>query len=139
MHTGDSHDDDIIATINIIPFVDIVLVLLIIFMLTSSAIVKAAIKVDLPGAASAGSAVEATVNVVVTKDGVIYVDGDELSKADARVRLKARSTEDPKVQAVIAADKGLAYGDVIAVIDLVKASGVKTFALNIERQIPKAS
>ena len=48
--------DDVIASINIIPFVDIVLVLLVIFMVTSTVIVKAAIKVDLPTAANAGTA-----------------------------------------------------------------------------------
>ena len=61
-----SKNDGPIASINIIPFVDIVLVLLIIFMVTSTAIVKAAIKVDLPTAASAGQSVSATVNLVLT-------------------------------------------------------------------------
>ena len=49
-------DDEVIAEINVVPFVDIVLVLLITFMLTSSAIVRASIPVELPTAASAGTA-----------------------------------------------------------------------------------
>ena len=62
------NDDGMIASINIIPFVDIVFVPLIIFMVTSTAIVKAAIKVDLPTAAAAGSQVESTVNLVIALD-----------------------------------------------------------------------
>ena len=132
-------DDDVIATINIIPFVDIVLVLLIIFMVTSTAIVRAAIRVDLPSAASAGSEVAATVNLVVTVEGELLLDGEPLDRAAAAERIRARAAEDPDVQAVISADEGLAYGAVVRVIDLVKLAGVRTFALNIERDRELAS
>ena len=64
-------DDDVIAQINIIPFVDIVLVLLIIFLLTANLIAKADIAVDLPRAANAGATVDPTVNVVVTAQGPV--------------------------------------------------------------------
>ena len=58
---GSSNDnDDVISAINVTPFVDIVLVLLIILMVTSTHIVKASFKVDLPKAASGGAAVEST-------------------------------------------------------------------------------
>ena len=65
-------DDEVIASINIVPFVDIVLVLLIIFMITSSAIAKASISVDLPSAASAGNAVSSTLNVVLNAEGDMH-------------------------------------------------------------------
>ncbi len=128
-------DEEVISTINIIPFVDIVLVLLIIFMVTSTAIVKAAIKVDLPKAASAGSAVETTVNLVVAKDGELILDGQTVDENEAARRIRALSSKNPKIQAVISADKLVAYGRVIAIIDLVKQNGVETFALNIEREL----
>ncbi|MBN2528818.1 MAG: biopolymer transporter ExbD [Deltaproteobacteria bacterium] len=127
-------DDDVIAQINIIPFVDIVLVLLIIFMVTSTAIVKAAIKVDLPKAAAAGSDVTATVNLVYTLEKELFVDGQEMSFERARDVIERRVKESPKIQAVISADTGLPYGDVIGVVDMVKGAGVNGFALNIERK-----
>ncbi|MBN2719076.1 MAG: biopolymer transporter ExbD [Deltaproteobacteria bacterium] len=127
-------DDDVISEINIIPFVDIVLVLLIIFMVTSTAIVKAAIKVDLPKAASAGTEVTATVNVVYTIDRELFVDGKPLSMTSAGKVIARQVKESPKVQAVISADTGLPYGDVVEVVDLVKQAGVSGFALNIERR-----
>ncbi len=126
--------DDVISEINIIPFVDIVLVLLIIFMVTSTAIVKAAIKVELPKAAAAGSEVNATVNLVFTKERELFVDGQKMSTENAGAALAARVKDSPDLQAVISADSSLPYGEVVEVVDMVKLSGVNTFALNIERR-----
>jgi biopolymer transport protein ExbD len=131
-----SKDDEVISSINIIPFVDIVLVLLIIFMVTSTAIVNAAIKVELPKAASAGSAVEATLNLVYNVDRELYLDGEEVTPEQAAARIRQQAAGNPALQAVISADKGLPYGDVVALIDLVKSSGVVAFALNVEREHP---
>jgi len=127
-------DDGVIATINIIPFVDIVLVLLIIFMVTSTAIVKAAIKVDLPKAANAGDSVAETVNLVVTKELELFLDGDPVSQEKAGKILSDKVAEIPRLQVVISADQKLPYGDVVSIIDVVKSKGVETFALNIERK-----
>lgn len=128
-------DEDVIGSINIIPFVDIVLVLLVIFMVTSTVIVKAAIKVDLPKAANAGTAVEDTLNLVVTKERALVLDGEPTTFAAASDTIRARAATNPGLQAVISADKRLAYGDVVDVIDMVKAGGVASFALNIERRV----
>ena len=131
----EGEDDDVISTINIIPFVDIVLVLLIIFMLTSTAIIKASLKVELPRAASGGSAVDTTLNLVYTIDDELFLNGDPTDR-DAVARFIQREIQTtPELQAVIAADKGVAYGKVVDLIDLVKQNGVKAFALNIERKI----
>ena len=65
--TGD--DDDVIAGINITPLVDIVLVLLIIFMVTTSYIVRAQINVDLPKAASGESETQKRLTFQITKNG----------------------------------------------------------------------
>jgi biopolymer transport protein ExbD len=127
-------DDGPIASINIIPFVDIVLVLLVIFMLTSATIVRASLKVELPRAASAGSRVESTLNLVCGKDQQLTIDGQPvatLAQAGAIVARHARAN--PRTQAVIAADRGVAYGRVVELIDLVKANGLSTFALDVER------
>jgi biopolymer transport protein ExbD len=127
-------DDDVISQINIVPFVDIVLVLLIIFMVTSTAIVKAAIKVDLPKAQAAGADVTATVNLVYTLEKEVFLDGKRVSMNDAGRILKQRVQESPKLQAVISADTALPYGDVVGLVDVVKQAGVSGFALNIERK-----
>src|SRR5215203_3435323 len=105
-------DEGLLASINIIPFVDIVLVLLVIFMLTSAAIVKASLKVELPKAASGGSKVDSTVNLLLNKEGQLLVNGEAVASImDAAVIVK-RESQPPNsaTQAVVAADQGVAYG-----------------------------
>jgi biopolymer transport protein ExbD len=127
-------DDDLLASINIIPFVDIVLVLLVIFMLTSATIVRASLQVELPKALSAGSRVESTLNLVYRKNGELLINGEPFrSLADAGVFVRKAAAANPKTQAVIAADRGVEYGRVIELIDLVKREGISTFALDVER------
>ena len=127
-------DDELLASINIIPFVDIVLVLLVIFMLTSATIVRASFKVELPKAASGGSTVESTVNLVYTKTGELILNGSAVpSLAHAAGIIRREASANPKLQAVISADKGVEYGKVVEIIDLVKQNGVGAFALDIER------
>jgi biopolymer transport protein ExbD len=133
-----AEDDGPLASINIIPFVDIVLVLLVIFMLTSATIVRASLKVDLPKAASGGSKVESTVNLVLTRTGQVFLNGAPSSLTDAAPAVRRLSAANPKTQAVISADKGVEYGHVVELIDLVKQNGISAFALDIERGSPPA-
>ena len=128
-----SQDDGPIASINIIPFVDIVLVLLVIFIVTSAAIVRASLKVDLPRAAAAGAKVASTLNLVLDKGGELALDGQPTTPAAARAALQAAVARNPGAQAVIAADRTVPYGKVMEVIDLVKGAGVSGFALDVER------
>jgi biopolymer transport protein ExbD len=130
-----SEDDEVIAEINVVPFVDIVLVLLITFMLTSSAIVKASFTVELPSAASAGASVSSTVNVVVDVAGKLYLDGAETTYEKLGAYVARASWKDKDLQAVISADKGVNYGHVVHVLDVIKSNGIKTFALNIQREL----
>jgi len=132
--TNNGEDEGLLANINIIPFVDIVLVLLIIFMLTSIAIVRASMVVNLPKAATGGARVESTVNIVCNKNGTLMLNGASSTIEQIGSFVKRESAANPKLQAVIAADKGVEYGKVVDLIDLVKRNGVSAFALDVERQ-----
>jgi biopolymer transport protein ExbD len=133
LSNGNGEDEGPLASINIIPFVDIVLVLLIIFMLTSAAIVRASMVVNLPKAASAGAHVESTVNLVYTKDNKLLLNGKESNLDEVARHVKRERESNAKLQAVIAADKGVEYGKVMDLVDLVKRNGVTAFALDVER------
>ncbi len=133
-----SQDDGPIASINIIPFVDIVLVLLVIFIVTSAAIVRASLKVELPRAAAAGAKVASTLNLVLDGNGTLALDGRPTTAQAARAALQAAVASNPAAQAVIAADRGVSYGKVMEVIDLVKGAGVAGFALDVERAPSRA-
>ena len=131
-----AEDEGPLAAINIIPFVDIVLVLLVIFMLTSATIVRASLKVDLPRAASGGSRVDSTLNLVLTRGGELFLNGAQLTLPRAAEAVRRQSAANGKTQAVISADKGVEYGKVVELIDLVKQNGISAFALDIERGAP---
>jgi len=131
---GHEGDDEMISGINVTPLVDITLVLLIIFMVTATYIVREAIEVDLPRAAHAGEATGATLAVVVTKDGSIYLDGVRRTEQELRARTREAVNRDREARAIISADKASLHGAVIHVIDLVKGEGVSRFAINIEKE-----
>ena len=127
-------DDEMITGINVTPMVDVVLVLLIIFMVTATYIVREAIEVDLPRAANAGEAVGTTLAVVLTRDGTIYLDGVRRSEAELAARARQAVAKDRDTRALISADRAAQHGAVVRVIDLVKGEGVSRFAINIEKE-----
>ena len=87
-------DDDTISEINVTPLVDIMLVLLIIFMLTSEAVskkvVKPTIDVDLPTAASGEDKPGEPLSIVVNKEGALFLNGKEIAEAKLRGGQTAR-------------------------------------------------
>lgn len=127
-------DDDMITGINITPLVDIILVVLIIFMVTATSIVKAQIGVDLPKAASGQAEMRTTLVFKVTDEGKYLLDTAPVTIEQIAQKVKAEKAKDKEVRAVIAADKGVQYGKVIELIDTIKLNGIEKFALNIERK-----
>ncbi|MFL5261267.1 MAG: ExbD/TolR family protein [Anaeromyxobacteraceae bacterium] len=134
-HVQGGGDDELISEINVTPLVDITLVLLIIFMVTATYIVREAIEVDLPRAAHAGESTGTTLAVVLTRDGAIYLDGVQRSEADLAVRTREAVARDKDTRAIISADQSLPYGRVMHLIDVVKGQGIARFALNIEKDV----
>lgn len=129
-------NDGPITSINVTPFVDVVLVLLIIFMATSSYIANPAIEVDLPQAASGGDAVETTLALVLDKNGKLYLNGEPTTEPNLALHCRSASEKDANIQAIIAADGASRHSQVVRLIDLVKLNGVKSFALNIDTPAP---
>src|SRR5688572_16186876 len=133
--TSQFEDDDsgrMITEINVTPLVDIVLVMLIIFMVTTSYIVNPAIKVDLPKAATGSDQAKTTLGLTLTKEGALFLNGDKTDDAGVSRFIAAELPKNPDLQAVIAADKVVPHGSVVHVIDLVKRAGIRKFAINVE-------
>ncbi|NLD91144.1 MAG: biopolymer transporter ExbD [Fibrobacter sp.] len=128
-----SDDDEIITSINITPLVDIFLVLLIIFMITSTVVTQQQIPLNVPKAAHAGSKAPEAVGLVVDKEGMLYLDGVVMDSSTLLVRLRTASLKNPGMQVLIAADRELLYQKVINAIDLVRAAGISKYALKVVR------
>jgi biopolymer transport protein ExbD len=136
------YDDDeggpgAIADINVTPLVDITLVLLIIFMVTAPMIVNnPSIKVELPKAATGDETLKSTLALTLQREAAggysLYANGEKTDEEKVKVLIPDMLSKNKDLQAIIAADKGIAYGDVVHIVDLVKSLGVHKFALNTD-------
>jgi len=127
-------DDEPIADINIVPFVDIILVVLIIFMVTTPFIMKPSINIDLPKAVSGQETTPSQLNVTIAKSGETILNGKPATDEQIREYTTSSVQTSPDLQAIISADKDVPHGRVIEVIDLVKSSGIKKFAISIDKK-----
>jgi biopolymer transport protein TolR len=127
----------LLADINVTPLVDITLVLLIIFMVAAPLIVSVpSIKVDLPKAATGEETGRVTLALTLQRQPAggsrLYLNGAPGDDEAVRRAVPPLLSRDRDLQAVIAADQGVAYGDVVHVVDLVRSLGVRKFALDTE-------
>jgi biopolymer transport protein ExbD len=127
-------DDEGINGINVTPLVDITLVLLIIFMVTASYIVKETIEIELPRAAHGGETVQKTFAVLVTKDGRTFLNGVQVDDAGLESAVRDAKAKGEEVQAIVGADKNATHGSVTHLLDVLKGAGVLKFAIQIEKQ-----
>ena len=93
---GDDDDGAIVAEINITPLTDVFLVLLIIFMVTSSVIANTGKNVKLPAAQQTSSTPPKAVNVTIAADGTVQVDGAEVKREGLRARDRGRARRRPR-------------------------------------------
>ncbi|MBE8221552.1 MAG: biopolymer transporter ExbD [Bdellovibrionales bacterium] len=129
-----NNSDDQIAEINIVPFVDIILVVLIIFMVTAPMIITPSIKVNLPKASSGTKTAASPLNISISRTGKVRINGRVISTRHIVSKIKKMLKKNKKLQAIISADKRVAHGKVISVIDKVKSAGVFKFAISIDKK-----
>lgn len=122
-----------IADINVVPLVDIVLVLLIIFMITAP-FLKQGIDVNLPKAKGKSLEEIEKINIVITKEGKIFLNDKMVNKDDLSGLLSLYKENNPTV--VLRADKDVPYGLVAEVIGEIRASGIERIGMVTE---PKES
>src|SRR6266850_3334503 len=128
------NDDEGINGINVTPLVDICLVLLIIFMVTATYIVKETIEVELPRAAHGGETIKTTFALVITKEGKSFLNGVETDDAGIVRAVNDSKAKGEEVQAIVGADKSATHGAVTHLLDVLKGAGVTKFAIQIEKQ-----
>jgi len=115
----------IFSEINITPLTDVALVLLIIFMITAPMMVQSGIKVKLPGAVSSDVTPEKNIVITVSADGKIYLGNQELELKNLFEPLAAFLTVSKAKIVIINADKSVAHGIVISVMDVARQAGAE--------------
>ncbi len=129
--------EGVFAEINITPLTDIFLVLLIIFMVTSSVIVQSGasgqtgVHVTLPKGSPTdnSTAVPQSLAIAILADGRTVVGGNVVSEDELKARLTDAHTRDAETTVVVQADSGVAHGKVVAVMELARAVGLDRLAI----------
>lgn len=120
-----------LAEINVTPFVDVMLVLLIVFMVAAP-LLTAGVAVDLPKAkANPLPQDNAPLEISVDQNGAIYLAGNDtaVELAELSARLEAIAKENPEARVYVRGDRRNDYGRVMTVIGAVNAAGLKKVAL----------
>jgi biopolymer transport protein ExbD len=127
-----SEADDAITGINVTPLVDITLVLLIIFMVTTKIVLNQTLPLDLPKAATGTSDVQTVFSILLAADGRTVVDSAQIANDEAILPLaRTAQAAHPELRAVIKADSAVTHGRVIHVLDLLKQAHVSKIAFGV--------
>lgn len=121
------------ARIEIIPLIDIMFFLLAAFMLVSLSMVNMkSVKVDLPTATTATPETRQDfINLSIDRTGAIFLDQRPVGQNELAQRLSAMHRTNANLRVFISGDKDARHGDVIAVLDVVRATGIEKTAFEI--------
>lgn len=122
----------VLSEINITPFVDVMLVLLVIFMVTAP-LLQQGIDVNLPKAKGRELPPEERISLLIKKDRTVYMNETPVSIAAMRQKLEAMSKMNPNV--FLKADKDVPYGLVVEVMGEVKEAGIEKLGMITEPKL----
>jgi biopolymer transport protein TolR len=126
-----------ISEINMVPFIDVMLVLLIIFMVTAPLISPSMI--DLPSVGKAAKQPDAIIQIIIQKDDSLEIKSGKAQEVSARSAIGSVAAQVKKLQSgstntavVISADKAVKYETVVAVMDKLQRAGIARVGLSVQ-------
>jgi biopolymer transport protein ExbD len=130
---GNDENSDIVAEINITPLTDIFLVLLIIFMITSSAMIESGGKINLPKAVATQSESRGT-TVTLTPKHEIFVNQKRVSEDNFEKTLQGSLSTSADKTVILRGDKDVLLGDMVKVMSIIKRAGASEIAIAAEAE-----
>ena len=122
------------AEINITPFTDVILVLLIIFMITTPLILQSSIKVNLPEAASGKPFTNTRqINIIVANDNTVYIDDKIVTRKDLISQVRMAHRDNPELEVILFSDRMVRFKSIVAILDDLNEIGVRN--LNIAAKV----
>jgi biopolymer transport protein ExbD len=130
---NDGDDDAIVAEINMTPMIDIMLVLLIIFMVSSTAALESGMDIELPKTSQTADKKEAEILVIsLSKDGRVAVHGKQVPEAEIGRRIASQLAELKTDSVILEGDTSANLGKAVALMDIAKTAGAKNFSIAAE-------
>jgi biopolymer transport protein ExbD len=131
--SAEETSDSLMAEINITPLTDIFLVLLIIFMITTSAMVESAAKVNLPK--STQTVQEARgLTVTVTADNKLFVNQMQVDPSQLEPTLRDLLADAPKKLVILQGDQTVILGEVVRIMDVAKRAGAQAISVAAQKE-----
>lgn len=134
MRIGSRHQTQDDAQIDMTSMLDIVFIMLIFFIVTSSFVSESGVEVNRPQAANSSSQKSATIFIAVTAQNEVYIDKRIVDKERVQATLESIVIDQPNPSVVIQADEFAFNGTVVSVMDSVKGAGVSKIALATEQK-----
>ena len=130
---GSDDNSQILSEINITPLTDIFLVLLIIFMITSSAMIESGGRINLPKAVATRSESRGT-TVTLTPKHEIFVNQKKVSEDSLEKTLEEALNASPDKTVILRGDKDVLLGDTVKVMSIIKRAGASEIAIAAEAE-----
>jgi biopolymer transport protein ExbD len=127
------NDNHMLAEINITPFTDVVLVLLIIFMVATPVIVGNTIKVNLPKAETSKYEGQQYLTVTIDAQEDVFMEGKKISVAELRQVAALKVKQRPGIMIKVKGDKTIRYKALVKVLDAVRSAGISRYILAAEK------
>ena len=116
----------LIAEINITPFTDVILVMLIIFMIATPIILQRNIEVNLPKVKSSSPISDTSPKyITITGEGLVYLGKDLVTGKELREKMKVIHDKNPDQGVIVMADQSVRFKDVVGVLDVLNELGVR--------------
>jgi len=126
----------LIAEINMVPFTDLMLVLLVIFMVTTPFLFQGSFQVKLPKVAAPSPNLPETITLTITEGDKIYLNDKETALEDLTGQLAALAQAKPEALVMINADKNVSHGTVMGVMSKAYQAGVTKLGVAVELEDP---
>jgi biopolymer transport protein ExbD len=136
--SAEESSEGLMAEINITPLTDIFLVLLIIFMITTSVMVESAAKVNLPKASQTVQEARG-LTVSITADNKIFVNQMQVDPAQLEPTLRDLLADDPKKLVILQGDQSVMLGEAVHVMDLAKRAGAQAISIAARKESAPAA
>ncbi|MEI7812411.1 MAG: biopolymer transporter ExbD [Ignavibacteria bacterium] len=122
-------DEKEFSEINITPFTDVVLVLLLIFMIASPFLVTGALKVKLPESTTSENTGDKSIEVYLNDKNQIYMNDKQINLSELQLSLQVQLLNKVNKEVIIQADKGALHGNFVQLLDVLKKAGATKFLI----------